>query len=253
MATVISILCIDQKLKFQSLPDIASGGVNEDKVSFIFCEKWDNLTKTAVFYRTQDEIYHQLLDEDDTCIVPWEVLREPGFLYIGVFGVNEEKTRTSEITRCVIKQGAITEATAVPDPTPDIYAQILAKIGGGYYTPEVEQIDSTTIQISFVPSSDDLPPIEPTKITLPAGTGGSSTDLPAVSEADEGKVLTVKDGAWVASELPMYDGTYSVTPSATEDQTLLTAQKLMDADLIIEKIPYNEVLNNSGGTTVTIA
>ena len=170
MATTINILCIDQKLKFQTLPDIASGGVNEVKIDFLFCDKWNNLTKTAVFYQTEDAVYHQLLDEDNSCFVPWEVLRNPGFFYIGVFGSNEEKTRTSEIARCVIKQGAITEETAVPKPSPDIYAQILAKICGGYYIPSVEQIDATTIQISFVPSSDDLPLVEPTRITLPANT-----------------------------------------------------------------------------------
>lgn len=57
---------------------------------------------------------------------------------------------------------------------------------------------------------------------------------------------------WIADELPLYDGEYSVTPSANNEQTLLTAQKRMNANVTIEKIPYAEVSNNSGGTTVTI-
>ena len=81
----------------------------------------------------------------------------------------------------------------------------------------------------------------------------SGSDLPSVTEQDNDKFLKVIDGEWAAAELPVYDGEFSVTPSATEDQTLLTAQKLMDADVKIEKIPYAEVTNTSNGTTVTIA
>jgi hypothetical protein len=75
--------------------------------------------------------------------------------------------------------------------------------------------------------------------------------LPDVNAADNGKVLTVVDGAWIAADLPKYDGEYSVTP-AVEEQTLLTSQKYLDANLRIEKIPYSEVTNTANGTTATI-
>jgi hypothetical protein len=48
-----------------------------------------------------------------------------------------------------------------------------------------------------------------------------------------------------------YDGEYEVTPSFSE-QTLPTQQKLLEKDMKIEKIPYAEVTNNSGGITVII-
>lgn len=80
---------------------------------------------------------------------------------------------------------------------------------------------------------------------------GGGADLPAVSEEDNGKIMTVVDGKWAAGELPLYEGEYVVTPSADE-QILLTAQKLMDANLKIDKIPYSEVSNTSNGTTVII-
>lgn len=86
----------------------------------------------------------------------------------------------------------------------------------------------------------------------PEGTGtGSSSGLPSVTKADDGKILTVSGGQWVAAELPKYDGAFSVTPS-TEDQTLSTALTYLDADIKVEKIPYAEVSNISGGSTVTI-
>lgn len=55
----------------------------------------------------------------------------------------------------------------------------------------------------------------------------------------------------VSPDLPIYAGTYEVTPD-TKEQTLPTANKVMREDLTIKKIPYAEVSNSSGGTTVTI-
>ena len=58
-----------------------------------------------------------------------------------------------------------------------------------------------------------------TNVRVVAGSGLSSTcandvltlsasgGLPTVSSSDDGKVLTVVNGAWAASELPVYDGT----------------------------------------------
>lgn len=85
------------------------------------------------------------------------------------------------------------------------------------------------------------------------GTFPTGPSLPSVTEADNDKILKVVDGKWAATELPVYDGEFSVTPSATEEQTLLTSQKFMDADIKIEKIPYAEVTNSANGTTITIA
>ena len=50
---------------------------------------------------------------------------------------------------------------------------------------------------------------------------------------------------------PFYEGEYDVTPKF-EAQTLKTADRLLTKDVIIKEIPYAEVSNNSGGTTVTI-
>ena len=54
-----------------------------------------------------------------------------------------------------------------------------------------------------------------------------------------------------ATEYDVYDGSYQVTPK-TVSQTLVTANKLMQADVMVNEIPYAEVTNNSGGKTVTI-
>jgi DNA/RNA endonuclease YhcR with UshA esterase domain len=60
-----------------------------------------------------------------------------------------------------------------------------------------------------------------------------------------GEVIKVYD------DVPQYDGIYEVTPKVTE-QILPTAQRFLARDVTIEKIPYFEVTNNSGGMTVSI-
>lgn len=81
---------------------------------------------------------------------------------------------------------------------------------------------------------------------------GSSGGIPAITEADEGRVLTASGGAAVWRDLPKYTGEYSVTPSADSAQTLETAQKYMGDNVTVEKIPYYEMDNASGGTTIYI-
>ena len=66
-----------------------------------------------------------------------------------------------------------------------------------------------------------------------------------VFDASFGEIIKVYD------DVPQYEGVYEVTPKVSE-QSLPTAQKFLARDVTIEKIPYFEVGNTSGGTTVTI-
>lgn len=126
MSTIIKVKCTDQVLVFDNTPLIASGGLEEDFVDFSFCSKWDGLVKTAVFWRSEKEVYHIILDDNDQCPIPPEVLADEGVIYFGVFGVNGAgKQRTSEVLRYNIVKGAITTDTKPSDPTPDIYTQLL--------------------------------------------------------------------------------------------------------------------------------
>ncbi len=64
--------------------------------------------------------------------------------------------------------------------------------------------------------------------------------------------INVSEGRLVYPSGALYDGDYVVDPSANSAQILKTAQKFMNQDVKINKIPYAEVSNNSGGITVTI-
>ncbi len=125
--TKLSVLCCDQTLSLLNTPKIASGGINEDLLTIDFSSEWDDFCKTAVFYRSEEDVYHVII-ENDSCIIPREVTSEAGIFYFGIIGINGDTVRTSDVIGYTVKKGAITEATAVSDPTPDIYSQILRRI-----------------------------------------------------------------------------------------------------------------------------
>jgi hypothetical protein len=55
----------------------------------------------------------------------------------------------------------------------------------------------------------------------------------------------------IGGDVAEYQGSYEVTPTIQE-QVLPTALKVMRNDLTVKEIPYAEVSNASGGTTIII-
>lgn len=127
MYTILTAQVTDQTLQLTNEPKLASGGVNEIRVEVTFCPLWDGMAKTAVFYRKPEEVYHVLL-QNGTGMVPQEVAATEGPVFFGVFGVSGDTVRTSEVRTLVFEQGALTTGTNAPEPTPDVYQQILAAI-----------------------------------------------------------------------------------------------------------------------------
>lgn len=127
--STIKVKCVDQTLTIVNAPVIASGGLLENDVEFDFCPLWTNYLKTAVFYKDKNLVYSSVVGSNNKCTIPHEVTDDPGLMYFGVYGVNEDEvTRTSEILKYNIVQGALNENTEPSDPTADFWEQCLAKI-----------------------------------------------------------------------------------------------------------------------------
>ena len=109
---------------------VTPGSVNVDEVDF-HCEgEWGGLKKTAVF-RAGDCTVSTLLDETETCIIPWEVFQDAKrTLYAGVYGTKNGNTVLPTIWASLgeIRQGCEPGESTQP-PTPSVYEQILAEIG----------------------------------------------------------------------------------------------------------------------------
>ena len=194
--SVIQLRCVDKALLLVNSSKLTSNAVNADSVSIDFDDTWDDYTKTAVFYRTTDEVYYKLLDSENTCTIPKEVLTKKAKIYISVFGVNGDIIRTASVISYKVDQGAITENLSETEITEDLYQQILeaynasAKLdeNGKIYRSQIPEIldpvqsfsdASAFLEVaypsfnSYVNWSTDLTEYEGTTImgvtTLPAG------------------------------------------------------------------------------------
>lgn len=92
---------------------------------FEFSEDWQGIKKTALFTSAKGVTKRQILDENNMCEVPWEVIAYPHFS-VSVFGGD-----LITANRCVVDilKSGYCEGTAPKEPTPDVYAQILDKVG----------------------------------------------------------------------------------------------------------------------------
>ena len=92
--TIIKARLNDQALSLSTSPVVASGGVEEDVVTFEFDSTWAEYVKKAVFYRDKSNVYHVDVGSDNTAVIPWEVLQYSGFMYFGVFGIKGNEIKT---------------------------------------------------------------------------------------------------------------------------------------------------------------
>ena len=63
---------------------------------------------------------------------------------------------------------------------------------------------------------------------------------------------SVSPGNVATNKFPFYQGSYIVTPVASLDLLLETENKVLQDNIIVNRIPYSQVSNLSGGYTVSI-
>ncbi len=114
---------------------VVRDSVNYLHVNFSFSEDWTG-DKTAVFKSKSGIAYNVLIDENGSCLVPWEVLKEEYFEVSAFCGdlitANVVKVFTIQSGYEIGSQGRI--------PTPDIYTQIIARLSA-----IEDEIDPTAI------------------------------------------------------------------------------------------------------------
>ena len=109
---------------------VTSGSVNVYTVQFEFSPDWDLMERVAVF-RAGAESRSILLDDTNTCEIPWEVLARPNIqLQAGVRGTRggEAVLPTVWAGLGIIMEGVDTGESTRP-PTPELWEQELAKKG----------------------------------------------------------------------------------------------------------------------------
>lgn len=131
---------------------------------------WENLKKTVVF--SAGLVTRDVPDAAETVEVPHEVLKHPGHqLMVGVYGYDDAGNLvipTTMVPIGMIRQGADPSGDERTDPTLPVWVKLQEEVAalkvigedGGYYQPEITQIDGQTLEFQFVPSKDDMPVAE---------------------------------------------------------------------------------------------
>lgn len=123
----IKVRVTDQVMEVTDYPVIASGGIEEDQIDFMFSEDWAGFMKTVVFYRLSDrKSFPVYMGGGTTVTVPMEAIADDWDFVFGVLGTKGDVTRTSEVMTFRVVKGADTEI--FPSTTVDIYGQVIEEL-----------------------------------------------------------------------------------------------------------------------------
>ena len=106
---------------------VTSGIADYAELVFSFDRDWEPLTKTVLFFNASQE-KRQVPLSGNSCVVPRELVQEPGELSFGLAGVKGSQRVTTNIFVIKVTQGAYTQGQTPPPPTADVYQQILNRI-----------------------------------------------------------------------------------------------------------------------------
>lgn len=126
---------------------VVAGSQNYLRAGFRFITSdWENLAKVAIF-TGGGESYKIILDTENTALVPWELLEVPGEIQVSAYGVTDgEEVVLATVNSAGIKvyqTGYVADAVNQPDPTPEVWEQILSRlhnIDAGTFTDPLAKI-----------------------------------------------------------------------------------------------------------------
>jgi hypothetical protein len=141
---VLNFAVQTQVLKRMDRQILATNSAEFHKATFEFSSEWDGLEKTAVF-SLGGEDYAVMLDENDSCTVPFEVMHGDRNLAfeVSVFGNGVNTVLTSSVEAVAVVRGS-KAGGAIPAFTPDMYTQIMTKIE----EIEIGQIDPDAVALA---------------------------------------------------------------------------------------------------------
>lgn len=129
MPNIITFSVVNQKIRRTDELDVVADSQNYLTAKFNFeTFQWEGLTKTALFrIGTTGTVYGMVLDDDDTCEVPHEVLAEGGhYIHVSVFAGDLITANVAKVF--VQKSGYWSDAESSTEPTPSVYQQIIDKL-----------------------------------------------------------------------------------------------------------------------------
>ena len=123
----MKLIVNNQSIEIEERDMLVSGTINEYEAIFEFSADWDGYSKVAVFENQQGQVFEQLL-VNDTCVIPWEVLVNDGFIKVGCYGTSGDKTKPTIYTVSNVVYNGVKNASDSYVASPTMYAQLANRI-----------------------------------------------------------------------------------------------------------------------------
>lgn len=157
---------------------------------FLFgSNEWDGVEKTAIF-RKGGTAYEMLLDSNNECEVPHEVLAGAGDVAVSIFGGSLITVDTAIVK--VAPSGYSDDLESSTDPTPSIYEQIVERLN------KVENLEVEAESLAAGSGATIEKSIDPEtggyvfEFGIPQGNAGFSPVI-TVTDTNENYIVTMQD------------------------------------------------------------
>ena len=201
MDYTINLTISDQSLSASNIVSV-NGTVAIIGCTFDFDATWDAFpARQAIFKNNNDTGAYVAAIGASGCLIPWEVLKRAGVVYVAIVGTNTDGQvqRTNTII-CVVQTRTLQGGVNGIEPTPDQYAQFIAQVEEMIGEAGVLSVNGMTGDVTLTAS--DVGALADT-VTVPTRTSQLTNDsgflsaIPAeyVTETELGTALAVKANA----------------------------------------------------------
>lgn len=104
---------------------LAGGSENVDTIKVTFDSTWNGFGKLAVFNTEKTDSTNVAIDTDGIATIP--SLKSKKYLRIGIVGIKNEQTYTTNVIKVYVEDGAVKSESEAP--ADDVYHQILSMFG----------------------------------------------------------------------------------------------------------------------------
>ena len=104
---------------------VVADSVNYLKIDFQFTHDWQGVAKLITF-RNGQSVFTIPLDENDSCVVPWEVIKTPSFIF-SLVGSKDGMVITTDTMKIVVRASGDQDGCDPKAPT----KQFWEELGGG--------------------------------------------------------------------------------------------------------------------------
>lgn len=233
--------------------------------SFSFSADWGTGTKTAQFRNpcVSSKTYEVILDQNNTCLVPWEVISTHGTVEVTVFGGDLITTNTARFI--VHESGYDEDAESGSEPTPSVYQQIIDRMDGIEADMDEATAEAKESALNAAEKAQEASESARTAVTAAEATEiARSQAVSAANDAEDaetaaGQSASEAKASETAAKTAMENAAASEAAAvqAKEDaeSALATIQGLVDGlqelTLAMEDTSGNEVIVKVLGRTVT--